>query len=38
MATLLLAEVANGHLADITFEPLFDLDAALAPRVGEIKR
>jgi hypothetical protein len=27
-----------GHVALSTFEPLFDLDAALAPRVSEIKR
>ena len=26
------------HMADITFEPLFDLDVALAPRVAEMKR
>lgn len=26
-----------GHMAQITFEPLFDLDAALAPRVREMK-
>jgi hypothetical protein len=25
-------------MADITFEALFDLDAALAHRVGEMKR
>jgi len=27
-----------GHMADITFEALFDLDAALAQRVGEARR
>ncbi len=27
-----------GHMADITFEPLFDLDAALAQRVSEMRR
>jgi hypothetical protein len=27
-----------GHMADITFEALFDLDAALAQRVGEMRR
>ena len=27
-----------GHVADITFEPLYDSDAALAPRVAELKR
>jgi hypothetical protein len=27
-----------GHVARITFEPLFDLDAALAPKVNEMKR
>ena len=26
-----------GHMADITFEPLFDLDSALAARVQELK-
>jgi hypothetical protein len=26
-----------GHMADITFEPVFDLDAALAPRTGNAK-
>jgi hypothetical protein len=26
-----------GHMAQVTFEPLFDLDAALAPRVREMK-
>jgi hypothetical protein len=26
-----------GHMADISFEPLFDLDAALAPRMGNTK-
>jgi len=30
--------MSYGHMADITFEPIFDLDAALAPRVAEIKR
>jgi hypothetical protein len=27
-----------GHMADITFEALFDLDAVLAQRVGEMRR
>ncbi|HLY44811.1 MAG TPA: hypothetical protein VKQ73_04475 [Stellaceae bacterium] len=27
-----------GHMADVTFEPLFDSDAALAPRINELKR
>jgi hypothetical protein len=27
-----------GHMANITFEALFDLDAALAPRVDEMRR
>jgi hypothetical protein len=27
-----------GHLANITFGPLFDLDAAFAPRVSELRR
>ena len=27
-----------GHVARITFEPLFDLDAVMAPRVAEIRR
>jgi hypothetical protein len=26
-----------GHMADITFEALFDLDAALVQRVGEVR-
>ena len=26
-----------GHMVDLTFEPLFDLDAALAPRVRDMK-
>jgi hypothetical protein len=26
-----------GHMADITFEPLFDLDAALAPRMANTR-
>lgn len=26
-----------GHMADITFEPLFDLDAALAPRMADMR-
>src|SRR5438270_12257638 len=26
-----------GHMADVTFEPLFDLDSALSSRVQEIK-
>jgi hypothetical protein len=26
-----------GHMAQITFEPIFDLDVALEPRVREIK-
>ena len=26
-----------GHMANISFEPLFDLDAALAPRIGNMK-
>ena len=30
--------MSYGHMADITFEPIFDLDAALAPRIAEIKR
>jgi hypothetical protein len=25
------------HVADITFEPLFDLDAALAPRMADMR-
>jgi len=27
-----------GYMARVTFEPLFDLDAILAPKVNEIKR
>jgi hypothetical protein len=27
-----------GHVADITFEPLYDSDAALAPMVAQLKR
>jgi hypothetical protein len=27
-----------GHLALITFEPVFDFDAVLAPRVAELRR
>ena len=30
--------MSYGHMADITFEPIFDLDAALAPRIAEMKR
>lgn len=30
--------MSYGHMADITFEALFDLDAAMAHRVGEMKR
>jgi hypothetical protein len=30
--------MSYGHMADITFEPLFDLDAALAGRVAEARR
>jgi len=30
--------MSYGHMADVTFEPIFDLDAALAPRVAEMKR
>ena len=30
--------MSYGHMADITFEPIFDLDAALAPRIAEIKK
>ena len=30
--------ISYGHMCDITFEPLFDLDAALAARVSEAKR
>ena len=30
--------MSYGHMADITFEALFDLDAALAHRVSELKR
>lgn len=26
-----------GHIVDVTFEALFDLDAALAQRVGEMR-
>jgi hypothetical protein len=26
-----------GHMARVTFEPLFDLDAVMAPRVAEIR-
>jgi hypothetical protein len=29
--------MSYGHMCDITFEPLFDLDAALAARVSEAK-
>ena len=27
-----------GHMARVTFEPLYDLDAVLAPKVAELKR
>jgi hypothetical protein len=27
-----------GHMARVTFEPLFDLDAVLAPKIKEMKR
>jgi hypothetical protein len=27
-----------GHMARVTFEPLFDLDAAYAQRIGELRR
>jgi hypothetical protein len=27
-----------GHMARVTFEPLFNLDAVLAPKIKEIKR